>query len=130
MPRSLLRYSAWISLVFLAASCFSPRITVTGEQPASYDKTLQPGLPEKIIYKATVTLRGQELTGRLMLKKTDDDRYRVAWYSEMGMTYLEGTMDISSEKKTFIIQNIIPALDKKMFLRKFEKSVRQVYNDS
>jgi len=48
----------------------------------------------------------------------------------MGMTYLEGTMDISSEKKTFIIQNIIPALDKKMFLRKFEKSVRQVYNDS
>jgi hypothetical protein len=126
MPRSLLRYSAWISLVFLAVSCFSPRITVTGEQPASYDKTLQPGLPEKIIYKATVTLRGQELTGRLMLKKTDDDRYRVAWYSELGMTYLEGELIPSSRKEKLMVHNILPALDNNMFIRKFGKAVGEI----
>jgi hypothetical protein len=126
MKRSLLIFSAWISLVVLLPSCLSPKIVMTGETPASFDKIMQPGQPEKHIYKATVLFKSNELSGRVLLKKTGIDTYRVAFYNELGMTYLEGTIDLSSKKKTFIIQNIIPALDHNVFLRKFEKSVRQL----
>lgn len=126
MQQSLLRYSAWISLVFLATACFSPRITITGENSAAYDKTMQPGIPDKVIYKTTVMAGGQEMTGRLMLKKVDDDTYRVAWYNEIGMTYLEAELVNSSRKEKLIVHNIIPALDNNLFLSKFGKSVRQL----
>lgn len=126
MQRSLLRYSAWISLVFIAASCFSPRIVITGEKAASYDKSMQPGKSEKMTYKATVTYKDQELSGRVIIKQIDGDIYRVAFFNELGMTYLEGEMDRSSSKNKLVIHTVVPVLDNKVFLKKFMKSVKQL----
>lgn len=126
MPRSLLRYSAWISLVFLASSCFSPKIIITGDKAASYDKSMQPGKSEKMTYKATVTYKDQELSGRVIVKKIHDETYRVAFFNELGMTYLEGELDKSSPKNKLVIHNIVPVLDNKLFLRKFGKVVKEV----
>jgi hypothetical protein len=126
MKRSLLIFSAWISLVFMASSCFSPRIVITGEKAASYDKSMQAGKNDKMTYKAMVTYKDQELSGRVIVKQIQGDTYRVAFFNELGMTYLEGELDKSSSKNKLIIHNIMPVLDNKMFLRKFGKSVREM----
>jgi len=40
----------------------------------------------------------------------------------MGMTYLEGNLDGGQ----LFIQNIIPVLDSRLFLRKFKKALKKV----
>ena len=122
MKRSLLTYLAWISLVMISFSCRSPEITLTGNQVENYWISTDSGSSEKITYKASISYKDKELSGRVLIKKTDVESYRVAFYNEMGMTYLEGTL----ENKKLIIHNIIPALDNKIFLRKFKRSMKTV----
>ncbi len=59
-----------------------------------------------------------------MVKKDNDGLYRLAFYNEMGMTFLEGTL----ERNRLIIENIIPVLDNGVFIRKFSKSLRKAMN--
>jgi len=122
MKRSLLTYFVWISLVVIAFSCRAPRVIISGEQAESVNISIDTGSFEKTTLKAKVIYKDKELAGRVLLKKINEDNYRVAFYNEMGLTYLEGTLD----NKKLIIHNIIPALDNKVFLRKFEKSLMAI----
>ena len=122
MKRSLLTYFAWISVVVIAFSCRSPEIMLTGIQVEDHRISTDSGSSERITYKASISYKDKELSGRVLIKKTDAESYRIAFYNEMGMTYLEGTL----ENKKLIIHNIIPALDNKIFLRKFKKSMKAV----
>jgi hypothetical protein len=122
MIRSLLLYFAWISLVMIAFSCRAPKVIISGEQAESVYISIDSGSFEKTTLKAKVIYKDEELTGRILIKKIDKNNYRVAFYNEMGMTYLEGTLD----NNKLIIHNIIPVLDNKIFLRKFEKSMKAI----
>jgi hypothetical protein len=123
MKPSLLRYFAWISLVMAAFSCKSPEVILTGDKDENIHITIDSQASDKSTYKAKVIFRDKEITGRLLVKKTDEHTYRVAFYNEMGMTYLEGTFS----GKKLIIQNIIPVLDNRLFIRKFEKSMKAIF---
>jgi len=122
MKRSLLTYFAWISLAVIAFSCRAPRVIISDEQAESVKISVDTGTFKKTTFKASVLYKDKELSGRLLIKKDDSGNYRVAFYNEMGMTYLEGML----ENKKLIIHNIIPALDNKVFLRKFEKSLMAI----
>lgn len=122
MKPSLLKYSAWISLVVIAFSCRAPRVIISGEQAESVKISVDTGSFKKTTFKASVIYKDKELSGRLLIKKDDSGNYRIAFYNEMGMTYLEGML----ENKKLIIHNIIPVLNNRMFFRKFEKSVKAV----
>lgn len=123
MKQYLLKYFAWISLGLIAFSCRSPEILLSGEQSGNY----QSSYGEKKSFKATVLYKDAELAGIVLIKKDTADNYRVAFYNEMGMTFLEGTMDTGSGKNKLVVHNIIPALDNKPFLRNFEKSLRETF---
>ena len=90
--------------------------------PDRTDQTSDVASPRKMTYTARVIHKDSELSGSVLLKEDSLGNFRVAFYNELGMTFLEGTLG----NKKLTIHNIIPALDNKIFLRKFEKSLKSV----
>jgi hypothetical protein len=122
MKRSLLKYSAWISLVMIAFSCRAPQIIFSGEPGDNFSTSIDSGSFEITTLKAKVLYKDTELSGHVLVKKYADGNYKVAFFNEMGMTFLDATL----ENKKLIIHDIIPVLDNKIFLRKFEKSMKAI----
>jgi hypothetical protein len=83
---------------------------------------------EKITCKAKVTFHENELSGLMLIKKTEDDNYKIAFYNELGMTYLEGLIDIQGKHVKLIVKNIVPALNHKRFIKSFEKSIQLLFS--
>jgi hypothetical protein len=130
MKQSLLKYSAWISLVFLAlVSCRSSKILSSGDQAVMISDSISSGSFNKITLKAKVTFQEKELAGLMLIKKTPDGNLKIAFYNELGLTYLEGTFENSSKHKKLIIKNIVPVLNHKPFVKSFEKSMQTVFSD-
>ncbi len=128
MKRYPLKYFAWISLMAMAvASCRSPGLYISGEQAAKSRESFETGSFEKMSFKATVIFRERELQGIMLVKKAPDGNYRIAFYNELGMTYLEGTLENSSRHKNLIVKNIAPDIDHKIFLKNFEKCLEAVF---
>jgi len=74
---------------------------------------------DKIMKKARVEYQDQEISGIIIIKPIDNEEYKVAFISDLGMTYLEGVL----KNDQLEIENIIPVLDHKSFLKKFIKSI-------
>ena len=130
MKRSLLRYSAWISLLFIAAvSCRSSGAGLSGIQAYEIRDSIIGGSFEKATFKAKVTCRDMELSGLLLIKNAGDENYKNAIYNELGMTYLEGTFANSSKHKKLVVKNIAPVINYKIFVKNFEKSFRIIFSD-
>jgi hypothetical protein len=130
MKQSLLKYSAWISLVFvLCASCSSSRIFVSGDEAGKIRESILSNSFDKITCKAKVTFHDNELSGLMLIKKTADGNYRLAFYNELGMTYLEGLFMDTEKRSRLIIKNIIPALNYKSFVKSFEKSLQLLFSE-
>lgn len=120
MKRSLLIYSAWISLLLIAGtSCRPARVSYSG-MPFQLDSS------EKATYKTTVTWGEREISGLMLVKKAEDGNLKIAFYNELGMTYLEGILDRSSKHPKLIIKNIAPAIDYKPFIKNYEKCLKEV----
>jgi hypothetical protein len=130
MNRSLLKYSAWISLVcLLSISCTSSRIFVSGDEAGKLRESILSNSFDKITCKAKVTFHENELSGLMLIKKTGDGNFRLAFYNELGMTYLEGLIDNHGKHSKLIVKNIIPALNHKSFIKSFEKSTQLLFSD-
>lgn len=129
MKRSLLKYSAWISLVCLfCISCSSSRILVSGDSAGKLRESFVSGSFEKFTCKAKVTFRENELSGLMLFKNTGDGNYKIAFYNELGITYLEGLFENSSKHKKFIVKSIAPVLNHKSFINSFEKSLQIIFS--
>jgi len=124
MKLSLLRYFAWISLLLIAAtSCRSARVSYPGEPVTA-------GSFEKNTYKALVTWGEREIAGLMLVKKADNGNLRIAFYNELGMTYLEGTLDRSSKHQKLVVKNIAPFLNQRPFINNFEKCIQLIFTDN
>jgi len=130
MKLSLLRYFAWISLVLMASvSCRSSRIYLSGDQTGRFSESIFTGSFEKITLKAKVIYQERELTGLLLIKNAWDGNYKIAFFNELGMTYVEGTLENSSKRKKLVVKNIAPNLDHKIFIKNLERSLQMVFTD-
>lgn len=121
MKPSLPIYFAWISLLVTVVSCRAPEILLNGERDEYIDPAGVAGPDDRKTFKATVSYRDKEISGRIMVKKMNEGVYRTAFFNELGMTYLEGTLDLSGDNGKFTAGNVIPVLDHERFLKKFEK---------
>jgi hypothetical protein len=110
-----------------AASCRSPGLYISGEQAAKSRESINNGSFEKMSFRAKVIFKERELSGIMLFKKAPDGNYRIAFYNELGMTYLEGTLDNSSKHNNLIVKNIAPDIDHKIFLKNFEKCLDAVF---
>jgi hypothetical protein len=130
MKRSLMKYFAWISLALLAlVSCRSAKILSSGEQAVMIRDSISSGSFNKITLKAKVIFQERELAGLMLIKKTPDGNYKIAFYNEIGLTYLEGTLDTSTKQKKLIVKNIAPIIDHEFFVKSFEKSLQTIFSD-
>lgn len=129
MKRSLPPYFAWISLLaFALASCCSVKSVSSGGKAGEISDAFSSATFEKINLKAIADYRDKELAGRLLVKKTGDGIYKIAFYNELGMTYLEGTFIPASGRNYFKMNNIIPALDNRIFIKSFAKCLQKVFS--
>lgn len=113
-------------MALLVSSCLSPKITISIEPVINNTAPADSGATENSMFKLRVLSGDDEITGRLLIKKDLQGNYRIAFFSELGMTYLEGTIDNSAKRGKIIIHYIMPVLDNKTFLRKFEKSLGEM----
>jgi hypothetical protein len=125
MKRYLLIYSAWISLLLIpGTSCRSARISYSGEQEANSIDSVALGSFEKRTFKTEVTWGEREISGLMLVKNTGDGHFKIAFYNELGMTYLEGTLDMLQRHPRLIVKNIAPAIDYKPFIKNFERCLQ------
>lgn len=120
MKLSLLKYFTWISLLLIAGvSCRSARVSYSG-MPFSVVSS------EKMTFKTTVTWGEREISGLMLIKKIEDGNLKIAFYNELGMTFLEGTLDPLARNSKLIIKNIAPAIDYKPFIKNFERCLQEL----
>ena len=120
MKRSLPLYSVLISLAISLQSCRTVNIT--------YPDT--PGIVAidgKVNCKAHITWGDHEISGRLLVKETLDGDVGIAFYNELGMTYVEGIMYIKHNGPFLVVKNIAPAMNYKPFIKNFSKATGKAF---
>ncbi len=128
MKRYLLIYSAWISLLLITGvACRSARVSYSGTWAANPIDSLVSGSFEKMTFKTVINWGEREISGLMLVKKMEDGNLRIAFYNELGMTYLEGTLDRSSKHSKLIVKNIAPAIDYKPFIKNFERCLQMAF---
>ena len=131
MKLSLLRYFAWISLLVLASvSCRSSRLRVSGEQACRIHDSIIDGSFNKAKFKARTIYQDKELSGLILIKNTHDGKCKIAFYNELGLTYLEGILEYSSKHKKLVVKNIAPIINHRFFAKNFEKSIQFIFTDN
>jgi len=81
---------------------------------------------DKALYKATLDIKNQHLSGFLLIKKISDSVHRIVFANEIGMTMF----DFGIQTNRFTVHYIFEPLNKKILVRLFEKNFRQlIFND-
>ena len=128
MKPSLLIYSTWISLLLLAAvSCKAPAVALSGRNAVQAYTALANGSFERIDFKARISYREKELPGRMIIKNDGAGLYRIAFFNELGMTYLEAAYHTKHNKKNLTIRQVSPLLDHPKTLKSLETSFQQLF---
>lgn len=113
-----------ISLLFLAsAGCRQTRLWPVGMVEVPEIRfPVSPGV-EKMSYKARLETDRGDFTGIMVIKKMDDKEFRVAFFSELGMSYLEGAMAGTSYPYTLEINSTSPFLSSSRILNNLKASL-------
>lgn len=81
---------------------------------------------EKVTCRAEVVFHGQEITGRMMFKQVSDDTVRFAFFNELGMSFVEGSVSVRSRVE---ILRVADFLDYKSFRKNLEKGLAELVTD-
>ena len=116
-----------ISLLFILSGCRMSKYSKGGDldmSDAEYEE-LMPFSPdfEKALYKADLSVNGREFAGLMMIKAFEDDSYKLAFFSELGLSFFDFELRSMGEKNqmNLYVRNIYSPLDKNFLLNKFEK---------
>jgi hypothetical protein len=110
-------------LLLLVLSC-SPPAKNTGAS----GRDLRPEAPlpcfsgafEKALFRISLDIREQKLSGFLLIKRTADSSYRIAFANEVGMTLFGLTFN----QGRFKVDYLFEAMNKKILVKLFEKDFR------
>ncbi len=86
-------------------------------------KAFTPGF-EKALYKARLEIYKHEFAGLIMIKSFEDGRYKVAFFSELGLNFFDFELvPIQGHKNrlNMRVNNIYEPMNKKILLRRLEK---------
>lgn len=65
---------------------------------------------EKATYKTNLKVMGKELSGILLIKKTEEEEFRFVFISEIGLKYFDLGINYSNEKQKFTTHYLMSAL--------------------
>jgi hypothetical protein len=83
-----------------------------------FDSSFQKGL-----FRTSMDIRKNHLTGYLFIKKVTDTSYRVLFSNEIGMTFF----DIEFLPRQFIVHSCFPSLNRKSLLNLLENDFRILF---
>jgi hypothetical protein len=122
-------YLIWISLLaFAATSCHTPRVVLTGAEKKPEQLIALPADGERAEYRVAMVYGGQELPGRLIIRNDSGNVYRLAFFNELGMTYLEGTYRVDGHRGRLETHKLAPFLDHRAVIRAWERSLSQEFD--
>ncbi len=114
-------------LLLLPSGCYmsqygnSSKVDMRGP---GYDELLPfpPGFT-KALYKARLEVNRHEFGGMMMIKAFEDNSYKVAFFSELGLNFFDFELRPSENKNLLrlYVKNIYSPLNKNFLLNKFEK---------
>jgi len=86
---------------------------------------LSPAMPgiEKVTFRAILSARGQEYSGMMVIKQMSGNEYRVAFFSEVGMSYLEGSLKGEDYPWALTCNSVSPLLSSTTVLKNLETSL-------
>ena len=115
------------ALLLLLPGCHIPGYVKAGkpypaEQPAEAKMPFAPGFG-KALYKAALEVNGRGFSGLMMIKAFEDGKYRIAFFSEVGLNFFDLELQPSAKpnKMEMAVNNIYSPLDRAFLLKKFEK---------
>ncbi|MDP4282085.1 MAG: hypothetical protein Q8867_08040 [Bacteroidota bacterium] len=78
---------------------------------------------EKALYKSSMDIGKNHLSGILLTKRMNDSTFRVVFANEVGMTYF----DLEIRKTSAEVKSVFPAMDRKSFLSVLEQDFRMIF---
>lgn len=77
----------------------------------------------KALYKAEMKVHGHEFAGLMMIKEYDHENYKVAFFSELGLSFFDFELRRSNARNKFdlIVNSIYAPLDRNILLNNIEK---------
>jgi len=119
-----MRISPYVSLLLLILISCSPAGKGSGTSKQETEATSPLSCFSdsfgKALFKSTLDIRDQNLTGYLLLKRISDSSYRIVFANEIGMTLF----DLGFTNGKFAVNYIFEAMNKKILLKLFEKDFR------
>ena len=119
-------FCASITIIIILSGCVS--IKPKDLRPAEKLQATNCNLPtpvfsinfEKVLFKATMEIRGNEMTGLLFIKKMPGSEYRIVFSNEFGMTYFD--LELQSDSSSVIY--CFEPMNKKMLLNLLKSDFR------
>lgn len=127
MNPSRIIYFICISVLLLLAGCRASKhwhaaesgaaVTAIGER-----KAFGPGF-DKVLFRARLSVYGQDLNGLMMIKAQDDGSHKVAFFNELGMNFFDLILlpGDKANHRILRVNNIYSSLNRKNLLKAFEK---------
>lgn len=131
MQKSTILYSIIsIFLVLILSSCYSLNV-VKGYNPVALETTTFEvpyfSNPEMdYVYKANITIYGNELSGIFIAKKINDTTHRVVFTTEFGNKLL----DFEISETDFKVNSIVEELDRKILINTLKNDFRLLLKNS
>lgn len=131
MQKSTIPYSTIsVFFVLILSSCSSLNV-VKGYNPVALEKTVFEvpyfSNPEMdYVYKANITVYGNELSGIFIAKKINDATHRVVFTTEFGNKLL----DFEISEKDFKVNSIVDELDRKILINTLKTDFRLLLKNS
>ncbi|MDC6387643.1 hypothetical protein PP182_03050 [Maribacter sp. PR1] len=83
-------------------------------------------LQKDYVYKANISAFKNEFSGILVIKKTDENKHRVAFTTELGNTIF----DFSIGDDSFEVNHILKKMDRKLLLNVLEQDFRTLIKEN
>ncbi len=80
----------------------------------------------KYLYRAKINYKDKQISGIIIIKKSDSNSYRVAMVTELGMKLFEMEF-FSNKKKPFVLHSCIKYLNKKIIINTLRKDFESLF---
>jgi len=77
---------------------------------------------EKVTFKATLNAGKSTYSGVLVIRKVSDQEYRAAFFSEVGMTFVEGSLWCENQSSQWTTRQVNPFLASKNTVKDLEQA--------
>ena len=114
-------------VLFLGCTPYPKKLGYAPEQGKSktFTNPYFSDLQKDYVYKANISAFKNEFSGILVIKKTDENKHRVAFTTELGNTIF----DFSIGDDSFEVNHILKKMDRKLLLNVLEQDFRTLIKE-